>query len=221
MALFIRKKSVSVSYEELVKKVLNNGEIIRTEINDITKELRNVLIEITNPSDKSISSKYPFGENAVHEYVNQLLYGTKNQFSYDYHSRLFEWKCFDAYGAVNQVEYIIKKLKKEMSSRRALAITWNPYMDTSNLSNDVSVPCLQYIQFLIRNKKLEMSVVFRSNDILLAYHSNAIGLIALGEMIAKEIDIKLNKYCHYIISAHIYIDRDKSYIKKYFSDICK
>lgn len=216
MALFMRKRSVSISYEELVKKILRSGEIVRTEMNDITKELRNVLIEITNPSDKSISSKYPFGENAVREYVNQLLYGAKNKFSYDYHSRLFEWKCFDDCGVVNQIEYIIEKLKKEMNSRRALAITWNPYVDTSDLSNSVSVPCLQYVQFLVRNGKLEMSVVFRSNDVLLAYHSNAIGLITLGEKVAKEIGVELSKYCHYIVSAHIYVERDKNYIRKYF-----
>ena len=125
----------------------------------------------------------------------------------------------DNNGYINQIDYIVNKLKNEMNSRRALAITWNPYIDIDENDNYKSVPCLQYIQFLIRDNKLEMSVMFRSNDILLAYHSNIIGLIVLGEMVAEKLRIKLNKYTHYIVSAHIYIDRDKSYINKYFSDI--
>jgi thymidylate synthase len=219
MALFMRKRDVCTSYEELVKKILLDGDDVITEMGDKTKELRNILIEITNPSDKSISKKYPFGENFIKAYTNQLLYGTENEFSYDYHSRLFEWDCCREYDLVNQIDYIIEKLKFNNNSRRALANTWIPYFDCDVERDDKSVPCLQNIQCLVRDNKLEMSVVFRSNDILLAYHANTLGLIALGEMIAEKVGVEFGKYIHYIVSAHIYTDRDRDYLDKYFSEI--
>ena len=214
MAIFIRKRNVSTSYETLVKKILKEGEYVKTEMGDLTKELRNVLVEITDPSDKTISKRYVFGSSVIDRYIDQLLNGSSGGFVYDYHERLFRWN-----GEINQIQYIIDKLKYRKESRRALAITWNPYVDIRPYDDDFAVPCLQYIQFLVRKGKLEMSVLFRSNDVLLAFHSNALGLIRLGEMIADELGVEMDRYFHYIVSAHIYVKRDEDYLKKYFSDV--
>jgi thymidylate synthase len=216
MAEIIKSPSVARSYEILIEKILNEGDEVFAETGDRTKELRNIIIEITNPKLKRISEKYPLGKNSVELYIQHLLYGSENEFSYDYHSRLFEWECNTMVGAVNQIDYIVDKLKNEKNSRRALAITWIPYFDDNVNDSRASVPCLQYIQFLIRNKKMEMTVLFRSNDALLAYHANALGLISLGELIADRIGVKLSKYTHHSVSMHIYVDRDENSIKKYF-----
>ncbi|WP_456418398.1 thymidylate synthase, partial [Methanocaldococcus infernus] len=61
------------------------------------------------------------------------------------------------------------------------------------------------------------SVLFRSNDILLAFHSNALGLISLGELVAKSLEVELKEYNHFIYNAHIYIDRDRDYLKRFFN----
>jgi thymidylate synthase len=66
-----------------------------------------------------------------------------------------------------------------------------------------------------------MTVVFRSNDALIAFPSNALGLIALGEMIAEKTNTQLKGYVHHSVSMHVYIDRDRDYIKKYFPECLK
>ena len=216
----IKKPSVRASYEYLVKEVLENGEDMITEDGEACREIRNTVIDITNPKLKSISPKYPLGKNTVEKYTKNLLYGSENEFSYDYHSRLFKYPVNGT--TLNQIEYIIEKLKTQKNSRRALAITWQPILDIEVSKKDRgSVPCLQYVQFLIRDNKLHQTVLFRSNDLLLAYHANALGLISLGEMIAKNIGVEYGTYTHHSVSMHIYIDRDYDYISKYFPECLK
>jgi len=215
--LAIRKPSVRASYEYLVKEVLEKGEDMVTEDGDLCREIRNVVVEITNPKLKSISPKYPLGRNAVEQYTKNLLYGSENKFSYDYHSRLFKYPVNGT--QIDQIGYILEKLREERNSRRALAITWQPLIDIEvSKRKRGSVPCLQYIQFLIRDKKLHQTVLFRSNDLLLAYHANALGLIALGEMVAESLGVEYGSYTHHSVSMHIYIERDYDYIAKYFPE---
>ncbi len=216
----MKSSSVSRSYEKLVKLILKEGNIEITEDGQRTKELMNVVVEITNPRLKNISLKYPLGKKAVEQYTNNLLYGSENEFSYDYHSRLFEYPLNN--DKISQIDFIIEKLKEQSNSRRCVAITWQPNIDIVVSKKDRgSVPCLQFVQFLIRNNKLYQTVLFRSNDLLVAYHANAIGLIALGEMVAKKVGVEYGTYTHHSVSMHIYIDRDFDYIKKYFPDYLK
>ena len=218
--LCIKKPSVASAFDELIPKILKEGELVETEFGERTKEIKNTIIEITNPKLKRVPEKYPLGEKAVEEYIKNLLYGSKNVFSYDYHERLFKYPYGDE--RINQIEYIINKLNQQKNSRRAVAITWNPKIDIE-VSKDErgSVPCLQFIEFLIRGDNLYMTVVFRSNDALIAFPSNALGLIALGEMIAEKTNTQLKGYVHHSVSMHVYIDRDRDYIKKYFPECLK
>ncbi|ACV24247.1 thymidylate synthase [Methanocaldococcus fervens] len=218
--LCIKKPSVASSFEELIPKILTEGDLVETEFGERTKEIRNTIIEITNPKLKKVPEKYPLGEKAVEEYRKNLLYGSKNIFSYDYHERLFEYPYNEE--RINQIDYIIEKLNQQKNSRRAIAITWNPKIDIE-VSKDErgSVPCLQFIEFLVRDNNLHMTVVFRSNDALLAYVANALGLISLGEYIAEKTNTQLKSYVHHSVSMHVYIDRDRDYIKKYFPEYLK
>ncbi|WP_421077019.1 thymidylate synthase [Methanothermococcus sp. Ax23] len=218
--LCIKKPSVRASYEYLVEKILKDGEDMTTEDGQKCRELRDTVIEITNPKLKSISPKYPLGKKAVEQYTNNLLYGSENVFSYDYHGRLFEYPLND--DKINQIDFIIEKLKEQRNSRRCVAITWQPNIDIEVSKKDRgSVPCLQFVQFLIRDNKLYQTVLFRSNDLMVAYHANAIGLIALGEMVAEKVGVDYGGYVHHAVSMHIYVDRDRDYIKKYFNDYLK
>ena len=216
----VKKPSVRASFEHLVEKILKDGEEMITEDGQRCKEIRNTVIEITNPKLKSISPKYPLGKKAVEQYTNNLLYGSDNIFSYDYHGRLFEYPLNNE--KINQIDFIVEKLKEQPNSRRCVAITWQPNIDIEVSKKERgSVPCLQFIQFLIRDNKLYQTVLFRSNDCLVAFVSNAIGLISLGEMVAEKVGVEYGTYTHHSISMHIYIDRDFDYIKKYFPDYVK
>ncbi|NPA62355.1 MAG: thymidylate synthase [Methanococci archaeon] len=215
----IKKPSVASAYENLVELIIKEGKDMITEDNQRCRELLNVAIEITNPKLKTISPKYPFGRKAIESYTNQLLYGYKDEsdFVYNYYERLREYPSHDRKAKNDQIKYVIEKLNSNSTSRRAVVSLWNPFID----QNVKDVPCLQHIGFQKRDNELYMSVLFRSNDILLAFHSNALGLIKLGEYVAEKTNSTLKTYTHFIYNAHIYIDRDIDYIKTYFSEWLK
>ncbi|ENN96043.1 thymidylate synthase [Methanocaldococcus villosus KIN24-T80] len=209
--MIIKKPSVAAAYEELVHAILKHGREVITEDGQKCKELMNVLVEITNPAIKRVSPKYPFGKEAIDKYINNLLYGSNNDFVYDYHERIFKYPSYDRKVVNNQIDYVINKLKNAGTSRRAVISLWQPFIDQENKD----VPCLNYINFQKREDSLYMTVVFRSNDILLAFHANALALIRLGELVAEKIGGRLKSYNHFICNAHIYVERDRDYLERW------
>lgn len=192
---------IATAYEDVVRHIWNRGEIIITEDGATTREVRDIKIVVLEPhKGNRLSTSSPLQLLATKQYSKDLRFGCKNEFEYDYHERLFN------YNGVNQIEYIKNKLKSNITSRRSVAITWMPEIDEKRKD----VPCLQFIQFLIRRGKLEMYVLFRSEDMLTAAAQNMYGLTDIQSDIAKELNIEPGTYTHYVIAGHIYeTDIDK------------
>ena len=91
-------------------------------------------------------------------------------------------------------------------------------VDTSN-----SHPaCLQSIQFFIRDDKLHMKVMMRSNDAVQATYMNAVGFIALQRKVAADLGYAVGSYTHTAHSFHAYERSFKTlekYVKKFRIDI--
>lgn len=159
----------------------------------------------------------PFTKKFLDEYTDKFLNGylCVNNFEYDYHSRLYHYHHAQA-DDINQVAEIQEKLIRNLNTRRAVAITWKPEVD--NITKDV--PCLQYIQCRIIDDILHMNVLFRSNDMLSAFGSNAYALTTLQRNITDYISRTINKklgygfYNHTAISPHLYYERDAAEFEK-------
>jgi len=78
--------------------------------------------------------------------------------------------------------------------------------------------CLQSIQFFIRDNKLHMKVLFRSNDACKATFMNAFALIMLQKRIADTLGIELGTYTHRANSYHCY-ERDFNMLNGYVERI--
>jgi thymidylate synthase len=159
-------------------------------------------------SEPMVSPHSRFQQRFVEQYAHDLLQGSKASFEYDYHGRLFDWgerlasQGHDVH--VDQIAYIIEKLKKSPESRRAIAITWNPVID-EQLDD---CPCLQLVQCVLRNGTLRMRVVFRSNDMLTAAGANMYALVQLQKHIANQLGVPCGTYTHISLVPHIYYLRD-------------
>ena len=215
----VKAPSIKSAYNQLIPLIFTYGS--RVDVNGSkTVELLDTTVIISNPNinfsrnyiPSLIPKNYPLGKSYIQKYIQDLFYGSKSVFSYDYHNRLFNWK-----GKVNQINEIINRLKSDINSRRAVAITWYP--DEDNYKDDV--PCLQYIQFIIRDNKLFMKTLFRSNDALLAFPANCYGLMRIGLYISDKLNVKFDKYSHTSVSMHVYYERDFDYLKQYFPEIYK
>ena len=109
-------------------------------------------------AEPAVSVHSRFQQRFVDQYAHDLLHGSKAAFEYDYHGRLFDWgERLVADGQpvhIDQIAYIVDKLKKSPETRRAIAITWNPLID-EKLDD---CPCLQLVQCTLREGKLHMRV---------------------------------------------------------------
>ena len=175
------------------------------------KTLNGIIVtEIQRPTD--IIQKNPlYGQMFIDEYKTQFLNPDPKGFEYTYGQRLCEYMDSDLISSANQIDYIIRELKRNKNSRRAQAITWNPFFDTDEYYKNVEdVPCLQLVRCVIVRGRLNMEVVFRSHDMLKGYYPNVLGLSYLMDYIVKEVGGVTKGYLRVVsMSPHVYLsDRD-------------
>jgi len=205
----IRAPSIGLAHELVIKMILEKGWVLQTEDAEATVEFEEIALQVDTPlAGPSVSPHSRFQQKFVEQYAKDLLYGSHASFEYDYHGRLFDWgeRLFHDGKPVHvdQIAYIADKLKSSPNSRRAIAITWNPVID-EKLDD---CPCLQLIQCTVRDSRLAMRVVFRSNDMLTAAGANMYALVQLQKFIADQLGLACGTYTHISLIPHIYYIRD-------------
>lgn len=101
---------------------------------------------------------------------------------------------------INQIDYIIRKLKEKPYSRRAQAITWRPLVDPFHFDP----PCLQRIYMRVKEGKLLMQTTWRSRDLFRAWEANVNGMIRIQKYVAELLNVELGHYLDFSNSLHIY-----------------
>ena len=201
--------TIAQAHEKMIREIIWKHDEITTEDGEYTWESDTIGIEITNPLEDMIHYKSSFGKQRCDEYTEQI-FNSWPGFEYTYHERLF--KYYSNSGVlVNQIYQIINKLQQNPQTRRALAITWEPFKDNKN----PHVPCLQLLQYTIRSGKLHCKAIFRSNDVLSAFGPNAYGLVRLQEHISKKLRYPVGTYTHIALIPHLYPVRDKADLQRW------
>ena len=163
-----------------------------------------------------ISKCFIGGQRELQQYVMEMLDGVLDfeisygNWEYTYHDRIHRYEVDG--DIVDQVSCIINKLNLNPSSRRAVI---DVRRSDDLLSDDPA--CLQHIQYMIRDDKLDCYVLFRSNDACKAAFMNAFALIMLQKQIADALGIEVGTYTHRANSFHCYqkdYDLLKGYIKR-------
>lgn len=155
-----------------------------------------------------ISRLFPGGPRDLEKYRLEMLYGIEDfevergNWEYTYHERM-----------ADQIPFIIRELRLDPYSRRAV-------IDIRRTSDIIlnDPPCLQHIQFMIRDGKLNMTVLFRSNDACKATFMNAYALTCLQGEVAAELGIDVGSYTHIANSFHAY-ERDWDLLRSYCNRI--
>ncbi|MFX1453977.1 MAG: thymidylate synthase [Promethearchaeota archaeon] len=101
---------------------------------------------------------------------------------------------------INQMEYIVQKLKEKPYSRRAQAITWRPLVDPYH----IDPPCLQRIFMRVKEDKLIMQTTWRSRDLFRAWEANVNGMIKIQKDVAEKLNVEVGHYVDFSNSLHIY-----------------
>ena len=103
---------------------------------------------------------------------------------------------------VNQIKDVIHLIKTNPNSRRMVVTAWNP-----SVLNEIALPsCHAFFIFNVTNDKLNCHLTQRSGDIALGIPFNLACYATLTQMIAKETNLELGYFSHYINDAHIYVN---------------
>ena len=223
--LTTQANTITKAWEQSLLELYAHGCNISTQYDkpgDPPSKDATMLITITNPTQEPmIHLDMPGGFEDLQEYCMEVCDGIKDhwvrdkndpndkRWEYTYHQRLFNYDI-PTLAPIDQIETICQQLTKTGFSRRAQAITWKVYEDTTCYDP----ACLQSIWCRITEHDnipyLNMNVRFRSNDAYKAAFMNIFALVQLQQKIANRItqlsgrEIQIGRYCHIADSYHIY-----------------
>lgn len=99
----------------------------------------------------------------------------------------------------DQWDYVKDMLTKSPGSRQAII-----HIKDASDKPTKDVPCTVYLQFLIRDNKLHLSVHMRSNDIWMGVPYDMFSFTFLQMKMAMELGVDLGNYTHFAGSLHMY-----------------
>jgi thymidylate synthase len=106
---------------------------------------------------------------------------------------------------IDQLEVICEMLKKDPTDRRAVLSMWDANVDGLGRQGKDFACNLQCVFHITEDKKLNMTVTNRSNDIIWgAYGANAVHFSYLLEFMAAGIGVEVGKYYQVSNNLHAY-----------------
>ena len=204
-------KNGAEALPELCTELYRHGTIVHPR-GQKTFELRNVLIEIIDPSDVLMFGINRTGWNiriALAEAL-QLIGGFSDPSAMVRIAPAFknfinpETQQFDgAYGprVSEQLDAVVKTLTDDPASRQAVVQIWKP---EDLIAQSLDKPCTVYMNFHIRNAGLHMTTHMRSNDVWWGFCYDLFQFTQLGWTIARCLNTTLDSYTHIADSFHLY-----------------
>jgi thymidylate synthase len=157
-----------------------------------------------------ISRLFIGGHADLEQYRQEMLDGILDfrighGWDYTYHNRIQE-----------QLPFIYEELRRNPDSRRAVVDVRDWRADTKH--GNTSPACLQHMQFFIRDNKMHLKVLMRSNDAPEATFMNMFAFIMLMKRVADELGVGIGTYTHRANSFHCY-EKDFKLMEGYMRGI--
>lgn len=221
---------IADTLDDLCRKVfpalLRSREVVPTSRGG-THELTGVLLELKNPRARlgrtetrgkmfsclgellwylSRDNRLDFIEYYIPLYGQESDDGESIRGGYG--RRLFSHPSHD------QVRTLIETLKGRGTTRRAVLQIFEA-SDTASQHREV--PCTLSMQFLLRNGKLHLYVIMRSQDAVIGLPHDVFCFTMLQEIIARSIGAEMGEYKEFVGSLHMYAEH-RELVQKYMSE---
>lgn len=135
------------------------------------------------------------------EEIKEALFSKKFGEGFSFGSRVFDFE-----EEINQIdEFIIPLLRGNKESRRAIVSLWDPKKDSMILKKDV--PGIIMFDFKLKDDKLNVSMIIRSDDVFFGFPADAYKTYLLQDYICKKLNVKRGQIHILSTSAHIFDDQ--------------
>lgn len=177
-------------YKAIFSFILDHGEDFTSEDGApclIAPGRETIITHINTPLEEleQLVNLSPLGAGAMEAYTRQLVYGENiDGFEYTYWERIHRWEYGDV-GVMNQEKWMIKALTENANTRRSVSVLWNPENDVCSKHP----PCLNHIKLNIWKEYLNMTVLFRSHDLIGGWIPNVYAIIHLLNKLAVDVGL--------------------------------
>lgn len=180
------------AWKKSIKKLTASSDIVPTERGDDTYELLNTVLLIKNPL-KDRDKLLNFERSRGIDYTSDQYMDYWDTFRKK--AKLFSRSKF------KQQVRVVEKLKNSEYNRHGYISIWNP---SDDLGNTNYPSCIIGLYFLIRNGKLNMTAILRSNDAWGQALNDIYEITKVQNEIAEQLQIEVGAYTHYAMSYHLY-----------------
>lgn len=188
-------RTIPESYHKALEALLRDGDMVDCPDWNTTCVEASATIQVSEPlSEPMISSLSICDPYSLEKYRMEMVDGLLDWSveaglePYTYHQRI-----------AGQMPKAVKELKRSKDSRRAAV--------TIRMPSDYDLPdapCLQHLQFVVRNDALDMFVLFRSNDAVKATFMNMFGLAMIQKEMAEAVGCGVGGMLYTANSFHCY-----------------
>ncbi len=188
---------VAVAWPRLLGLVMRFGIIKHSQYNIAQRELLNLLTVVTDEDHNQlyVPEYLPFNRASLNEYLPRILEDfPADDLSYTYGNRLH------SYFGRNQVDLMIRHLRKAPYTRRAIATLWDPKSDPER----DTPPCLTQVVLNVVDGRLHLTYTARSQDMFAAWPQNTLGMRLLQAQAASALGVEVGPITSHTVSAHLY-----------------
>lgn len=230
----INSRNINHALVDITNKVLAAGANITVRDNQGTTEICPLVVNIERPLERCLLNKERKNNTfaAIAESMWVMAGRDDIRFLSNYLPRAIDfsddrktWRA--GYGArlrnfhgVDQIKEVYNILKKDPSSRRAVAVIFDPTLD---FVESKDIPCNNWLHFMIRDGVLNLNIAVRSNDVIWGFSAiNTFEWSVLLEMMAFWLNCKVGRTTFFASSMHIYdrhSDRARKIAKAEVDDI--
>ncbi len=192
----ISTRSIGDAWLEVAETILTDGHVSEYD-GLVTRELILTILHVSDPH-----SRDPLIDRLADPVRLRWMHA-----NFTDPARVFELGGADSYATrlynydhrgVDQIEWIIERLKRDVSSRSAAITTFQPLTDTTY------IPCISLLDFFIQNESLNLVVYAHSIDFGTKGFANLVELAYLQEHVATELATDMGFLTFIVKSAHIY-----------------
>ncbi len=176
-----------------MKMVMQRGKNIFDE--DVPlREIRNLYITIKKIDEADlILQKYADKDRILLMKQKYATCGLVGNYKMDYGSYIYN------NNGINQIDWVIKRIRKKPETKSATITLHKP--------GEEMLACLSMLDFKYRDGVLDMTVIYRSQNIFWSHPGNMLALHQIHQDVADALGYMLGKVELIVISAHIY-ERD-------------
>ena len=215
---FVKAKTLTKAYHAALLELYQHGHVTTCAAYGQQQKELSMTMAVEEPFAEPMVSRLTIGGfYEIQQYVMEVLDGildfkigdSENAWEYTYHDRIVNYG-----GKHNQLQFVIDELKRTPDSRRAVIDIRDNNVDPFN----ANPACLQNMQFFIRDGRLHMKVLMRSNDGAEATFMNAFAFIMLQKRVADALGLPVGSYVHRANSFHCY-EKDFPLLEQYVKGI--